>query len=69
MTKVDVTFKLFRALNEKDLENIRRIHAVYGILAARLLPSRDEMFVEYDQSRLTAPEVRRVLEEHGLPLA
>lgn len=69
MTKVDVTFKLFRALNEKDLENIRRIHAVYGILAARLLPSRDEMFVEYDQSRLTPPEVRRVLEEHGLPLA
>lgn len=69
MTKVDVTFKLFRALNEKDLKNIRRIHAVYGILAARLLPSRDEMFVEYDQSRLTPPEVRRVLEEHGLPLA
>ena len=69
MTKVDVTYKLSRALTDQDLENISRIHAVYGILAARLLPSGNELFVEYDASRLLPPEVRGTLEQHGIPLA
>jgi hypothetical protein len=69
MTKVDVTFKLSRALTDHDLENFSRIHAVYGILAARLLPSGDELFIEYDASRLSPAEVRGTLQEHGIPLA
>ena len=69
MTKVDVTFKLSRALTDRDLENISRIHAVYGILAARVLSSGNELFVEYDASRLSPPEVRGTLEQHGIPLA
>ena len=69
MTKVDVTFKLSRALTNHDLESISRIHAVYGILAARLLPSSDELFIEYDASRLSPADVRGTLEEHGIPLA
>jgi hypothetical protein len=68
MTKVDVTLKLSRALTNHDLENISRIHAVYGILAARVLPSRDELFIEYDASRLSPLEVRGTLEQHGIPL-
>jgi hypothetical protein len=68
MTKVDVTFKLSRALTNRDLESISRIHAVYGILAARVLPSENELFVEYDASRLSPPEVRGTLEQHGIPL-
>jgi hypothetical protein len=68
MTKVDVTFKLSRALTNQDLESISRIHAVYGILAARVLSSEDELFVEYDASRLSPPEVRGTLEQHGIPL-
>ncbi|MGI9071491.1 MAG: hypothetical protein ACR2JB_09300 [Bryobacteraceae bacterium] len=68
MTKVDVTFKLSRALTDHDLESISRIHAVYGILAARVLPSENELFVEYDASRLSPPEVRGTLEQHGIPL-
>jgi hypothetical protein len=68
MTKVDVTFKLSRALTNRDLESISRIHAVYGILAARVLSSEDELFVEYDASRLSPPEVRGTLEQHGIPL-
>jgi hypothetical protein len=68
MTKVDATFRLSRALTDHDFESISRIHAVYGILAARILPSGNELFVEYDASRLSSPEVRGTLEQHGIPL-
>jgi hypothetical protein len=68
MAKVDVTFKLSRALTDRDFEGISRVHAVYGILAAHLLASGDELFVEYDASRLSPLEVRGTLEEHGIPL-
>lgn len=69
MTKVDATFKLSRALTDHDLESISRIHAVYGILAARVLPSGNQLFIEYDASRLSPAEVRGTLEQHGIPLA
>lgn len=69
MTKVDARFKLSRALTDHELESISRIHAVYGILAARVLASGNELFVEYDASRLLPAEVRGTLEEHGIPLA
>jgi len=69
MTKVDLTFKLWRGLNDKELDQIARVHAVYGMLTVRLLPSGNELFVEYDASRLSPREVRGTLEEHGLPLA
>jgi len=69
MTKVQLTFKLSRILNDGDLKQIARIHAVYGILAARLANTGDELFVEYDASRLGPKEVRGVLERHGIPVA
>ncbi len=69
MTKVDATFKLARALDEHGLNNISRIHAVYGMLVVRVLPSGDELFVEYDASRLSPKAVRGILEKHGIPLA
>ncbi|MBV8834514.1 MAG: hypothetical protein JO108_35400, partial [Acidobacteriaceae bacterium] len=55
MTKVQRTFKLWRELNDDELKHIAHIHAVYGILAARVLPAA-ELFIEYDASRLTPPE-------------
>ena len=68
MTKVQTTFKLSRALEDKDFENIGRTHSVYGMFTTRLQPSGDELFVEYDASRLSLNEVRGTLEQHGLPL-
>lgn len=68
MTKVDVEFKLARALNDDELKSIARIHAVYGMLVVRVLPSGDQLFVEYDASRLSPKDVRGTLEQHGLPL-
>ena len=68
MTKVDATFKLSRALDDQGLKSIARLHAVYGFFTIRLLPSGNELFVEYDAARLSSKQVRGTLEEHGLPL-
>lgn len=68
MTKVQITFKLARPLNEPDLVSISRMHSVYGFMLVRLKPDTNELFVEYDASRLSPKEVRASLEEHGLPL-
>lgn len=68
MTKVQLSFKLFRPLSDEDLKQISRVHAVYGMLATRVLPSGNELFVEYDASRLSPKDVRGTLEQHGLPL-
>jgi hypothetical protein len=68
MTKVQLTFKLARALNDEDLKQIGRVHSVYGIFATRVVSSGQALFVEYDASRLSPNEVRATLEQHGLPL-
>jgi hypothetical protein len=68
MTKVQLTFKLSRGLNDEDLKQIARVHAVYGMFATRVVSAGQALFVEYDASRLTPKEVRATLEEHGLPL-
>jgi hypothetical protein len=68
MTKVQLSFKLFRPLSDDDLRQISLVHAVYGMLATRVLPSGNELFVEYDASRLSPKDVRGTLEQHGLPL-
>jgi len=68
MTKVQITYKLTRELSEQDLKSLAHVHSVYGILAVRLRGSGDELFVEYDASRLSPKEVRGTLEEHGIPV-
>jgi hypothetical protein len=67
MTKVQRTFKLARELNDEELGRIAHIHAVYGILAARL-KSATELFVEYDSTRLSREDVEGTLEQNGIPL-
>ena len=67
VTKVDITFKLGRDLNDAQLRSIARLHSIYGLLATRVLPS-NELFVEYDASRLSPDEVRGAIEQHGIPI-
>jgi hypothetical protein len=69
MTKVQLTFKLARALSEQELAGLSRMHSVIGFFALRLKPGADDLLVEYDASRLSPKEVRGSLEEHGIPLA
>ena len=68
MTKVQATFKLTRELNDEELKRISHLHAVYGILAARVLPS-NEFFVEYDASRLSLSDARSAIERQGIPIS
>lgn len=68
MTKTETTFKLSRALDQRDLDNIARVHSVFGMLTTRVNPTGDEVFVLYDASRLTLLEVRGVLADHGIPI-
>ena len=68
MTKVQTTFKLSRPLTEDDLNRIAHMHSVYGFLAVRLAPSGQELFVEYDFSRLSEKEVLESLHENGIPV-
>ncbi|HXE63002.1 MAG TPA: hypothetical protein VN519_05650 [Bryobacteraceae bacterium] len=69
MTKVQTTFKLSRPLTGNDLQSIAQMHSVYGFLALRIQPSGEELFVEYDFSRLSAKDVQGALQENGIPLA
>ena len=68
MTKVQTTVKLARELKDAELTSLSHLHAVYGIFAARVLPS-NELLIEYDASRLSPAEVRGTVEQHGLPIA
>ena len=68
MTKVQWTFKLSRELTDDELKRLAHIHAVYGILAAKL-KSPTELLVEYDYTRLKREEVEGTLEQNGIPLA
>jgi len=69
MTKVDLTFKLSRILSDDDLKQIARLHAVYGMILIRLAATGDQLFVEYDASRLTPKEVRGTLAQYGIAVA
>lgn len=69
MTKVQATFKFTRPLTDRDLKSIANMHSVYGFFAVRLAPSGEELFVEYDFSRLSEKEVRESLHENGIPVA
>jgi hypothetical protein len=68
MTKVQRTFKLTRELDDNELKRIAHMHAVYGMLAVRVMPSK-ELFIEYDASRLSTKEVEGTLNENGIPVA
>ena len=68
MTKVQTKVKLSRPLEDSDSDNVSRVHSVYGILALRVQPSLNELFVEYDYGRLSLKEVRAILAEHGIPI-
>jgi hypothetical protein len=69
MTKMQHTYRLSRALGDDDLNQISRLHSVYGIFQAQVRPSLDELFVEYDATRFSSDDVKTVLERHGIPLA
>jgi len=68
MTKVTLHYDLSRPLSESDLENIARVHSVYGIARAQLAPALDKITVDYDASRLMKQDVEAILARHDIPI-
>ena len=68
MTKVTLHYDLSRPLSDSDLENIARVHSVYGIVRAQVAPTLDKITVDYDASRLTKQDVEAVLARHDVPI-
>lgn len=68
MTKVQKHFRLQRPLDEALMENIADANSIYGIERIRIAPSREELMVEFDASRLRDAEVESALHRAGVPV-
>jgi hypothetical protein len=68
MTKVQKHFRLQRPLDESLLEQIADANSIYGIERIVISPSREELMVEFDASRLRTTEVETSLQRAGIPV-
>ena len=68
MTKVQKHFRLQHALDEPLMEKIAEANSIYGIEWIKIAPSREDLLVEYDASRLRAPDVESALQRAGIPV-
>jgi hypothetical protein len=68
MTKVQKHFRLQRPLDEALMQQIADANSIYGIERIQIAPSREELMVEFDASRLRTPEVETALQRAGIPV-
>jgi hypothetical protein len=68
MTKVQLRYDLMRPLDDAMLEQLARVHGVYGMVRVRPSESLDKLIVDYDASRLSEQEVETVLHKAGIPI-
>jgi hypothetical protein len=68
MTKVQKHFLLQRPLDELLMQQIADANSIYGIERIRIEPSREELMVEFDASRLRTIEVETALQRAGIPV-
>jgi hypothetical protein len=68
MTKVQKRFHLQRPLDDSLLGQIADANSIYGIERILIAPSKEDLIVEYDASRLLAPEVEAALQRAGVPV-
>ncbi len=68
MTKVQKHFRLQRPLDESLMQQIADANSIYGIERIQIAPSREELMVEFDASRLRAIEVETALQRAGIPV-
>jgi hypothetical protein len=69
MTKVQKRFHLQKPLDDSSLQSLQAANAIYGIHRLKLSPAMDELFVEYDATRLFPAEVESALAGAGIPIA
>ena len=68
MTKVQKHFRLQRPLDESLMQQIADANSIYGIERILIAPSREELVVEFDASRLRTIEVETALQRAGIPV-
>ena len=68
MTKVQRHFRLQRPLDESLMQKIADANSIYGIERIRISPSREELMVEFDATRLHTTEVEMELLRAGVPV-
>lgn len=68
MTKVQLRYDLMRPLDDTMMEQIARVHSVYGIVRVQLNDTMSKLVVDYDASRLSEADVEAVLHKAGLPI-
>jgi len=68
MTKVQIRFRLQKALDDATLPHLAAAHAIYGIQKLKLSPSLDSVEVEYDATRLQRADVLQALSAAGVPV-
>lgn len=61
-------FRLEKPLDDSSLNYLAAAHAIYGIHRLKLSPAMDELFVEYDATRLRPAEVENALASAGVPI-
>ena len=66
MTKVQIHLGLQRPLDDEMMQRISDANSIYGIDRIKILPSLQEIMVEYDATRLKPAEVERTLAQAGI---
>jgi hypothetical protein len=68
MTKVQKHFRVQRPIDDAMMEQIAEVNSIYGIDRIVIAPSREELMVEYDATRLRAEGVESALQRAGVPV-
>ena len=68
MTKTQIRYRLERPLNPELMPCVAEAHSIYGIMRVQVAPSREEIVVDYDASRLRTEDVRAALKRGGIPV-
>ena len=66
MTKVQKHFRLQRPLDESLMQQIADANSIYGIERIVIAPSREELMVEFDASRMKQDAVAKLLRQAGI---
>jgi len=68
MTKVQKHFRLQRPLDDSLMQKIADANSLYGIERIKIAPSREELMVEVDATRMRAIDVEAALQKAGIPV-
>ncbi len=66
MTKVQKSFHLERPLDDALMQQIADAQALYGIEWIKIAPSREDLIVEFDATRLRTSDVEAALQRAGI---